>query len=137
MLGEFGRVPAGGGEDAGFGHTSELLQETVWYVVVVVVYAAGILSAQCCSFVKLESLFQFDYFCVPCRKLVMLFVSCHERYACLSVSLSVCDVLPLIINNMEMRLPASLLHKYMHKAAEFYIGYVTRGPCADAQIPGG
>ncbi|XP_072548959.1 integrator complex subunit 10 isoform X2 [Salminus brasiliensis] len=48
--------------------------------------------------------------------------------------LFVCDVLPLIINNMEMRLPASLLHKYMHKAAEFYIGYVTRGPSADAQL---
>ncbi|XP_007260378.1 integrator complex subunit 10 isoform X2 [Astyanax mexicanus] len=48
--------------------------------------------------------------------------------------LFVCDVLPLIINNMEMRLPASLLHKYMHKAAEFYIGYVTRGPGADTQI---
>ncbi|XP_017565232.1 integrator complex subunit 10 isoform X2 [Pygocentrus nattereri] len=50
--------------------------------------------------------------------------------------LFVCDVLPLIINNMEMRLPASLLHKYMHKAAEFYIGYVTRGPCTDPQLQG-
>ncbi|XP_066497646.1 integrator complex subunit 10 isoform X2 [Hoplias malabaricus] len=50
--------------------------------------------------------------------------------------LFVCDVLPLIINNMEMRLPASLLHKYLHKAAEFYIGYITRGPGADAQLQG-
>ncbi|KAB5554202.1 hypothetical protein PHYPO_G00047460 [Pangasianodon hypophthalmus] len=56
-------------------------------------------------------------------------VNCYRK-------LFVCDVLPLIINNMEMRLPASLLHKYMHKAAEFYIGYVTRGPSADAQLQG-
>uniref|UniRef100_A0A4W5QU14 Integrator complex subunit 10 n=1 Tax=Hucho hucho TaxID=62062 RepID=A0A4W5QU14_9TELE len=41
--------------------------------------------------------------------------------------LFVCDVLPLIINNVDMRLSASLLLKYMLKAAEFYIGYVTRG----------
>uniref|UniRef100_A0A8C4E0U5 Integrator complex subunit 10 n=1 Tax=Dicentrarchus labrax TaxID=13489 RepID=A0A8C4E0U5_DICLA len=40
--------------------------------------------------------------------------------------LFVCDVLPLVINNMDMRLPASLMQKYMLKAAEFYIGYVTR-----------
>uniref|UniRef100_A0A3P9AD26 Integrator complex subunit 10 n=1 Tax=Esox lucius TaxID=8010 RepID=A0A3P9AD26_ESOLU len=45
--------------------------------------------------------------------------------------LFVCDVLPLIIKNMDMRLPTSLLQKYMLKAAEFYIGYVTRGPSAD------
>ncbi|XP_061102240.1 integrator complex subunit 10 isoform X2 [Conger conger] len=50
--------------------------------------------------------------------------------------LFVCDVLPLIINNPDMRLPASLLYKYMHKAAEFYIGYVTRGPSADSTLPG-
>uniref|UniRef100_A0A672J4K2 Integrator complex subunit 10 n=1 Tax=Salarias fasciatus TaxID=181472 RepID=A0A672J4K2_SALFA len=50
--------------------------------------------------------------------------------------LFVCDVLPLVINNMDMRLPASLMQKYMLKAAEFYIGYVTRGPSADAQIQG-
>ncbi|XP_062840980.1 integrator complex subunit 10 isoform X1 [Trichomycterus rosablanca] len=56
-------------------------------------------------------------------------VNCYRK-------LFVCDVLPLIINNMEMRLPASLLHKYMLKAAEFYIGYVTRGPGADAQLQG-
>ncbi|KAI2656692.1 Integrator complex subunit 10 [Labeo rohita] len=37
--------------------------------------------------------------------------------------LFVCDVLPLILNNPEMRLPVSLLYKYMHKAAEFYICY--------------
>uniref|UniRef100_A0A672J4J5 Integrator complex subunit 10 n=1 Tax=Salarias fasciatus TaxID=181472 RepID=A0A672J4J5_SALFA len=49
---------------------------------------------------------------------------------------AVCDVLPLVINNMDMRLPASLMQKYMLKAAEFYIGYVTRGPSADAQIQG-
>ncbi|XP_036372599.1 integrator complex subunit 10 isoform X1 [Megalops cyprinoides] len=50
--------------------------------------------------------------------------------------LFVCDVLPLIINNHDMRLPASLLYKYMHKAAEFYISYVTRGPSADGQLQG-
>ncbi|XP_077388748.1 integrator complex subunit 10 isoform X1 [Festucalex cinctus] len=48
--------------------------------------------------------------------------------------LFVCDVLPLVINNMEMRLPASLMQKYILKAAEFYIGYVTRGPSPDGQI---
>lgn len=47
-----------------------------------------------------------------------------------------CDVLPLIINNVDMRLPTSLLLKYMLKAAEFYIGYVTRGPSADGQLQG-
>uniref|UniRef100_A0A667WQ47 Integrator complex subunit 10 n=1 Tax=Myripristis murdjan TaxID=586833 RepID=A0A667WQ47_9TELE len=50
--------------------------------------------------------------------------------------LFVCDVLPLIINNVDMRLPASLLQKYMLKAAEFYIGYVTRGPSPDGQMQG-
>ncbi|XP_004545465.3 integrator complex subunit 10 isoform X1 [Maylandia zebra] len=50
--------------------------------------------------------------------------------------LFVCDVLPLVINNMDMRLPASLMQKYMLKAAEFYIGYVTRGPSPDGQIQG-
>lgn len=49
---------------------------------------------------------------------------------------TVCDVLPLIINNVDMRLPASLLQKYMLKAAEFYIGYVTRGPSPDGQMQG-
>ncbi|XP_077589769.1 integrator complex subunit 10 isoform X2 [Stigmatopora nigra] len=48
--------------------------------------------------------------------------------------LFVCDVLPLVINNTDMRLPASLLQKYILKAAEFYIGYVTRGPSPDGQI---
>ncbi|XP_037116740.1 integrator complex subunit 10 isoform X1 [Syngnathus acus] len=48
--------------------------------------------------------------------------------------LFVCDVLPLVLNNMDMRLPASLMQKYILKAAEFYIGYVTRGPSADGQI---
>ncbi|XP_061581206.1 integrator complex subunit 10 isoform X2 [Cololabis saira] len=48
--------------------------------------------------------------------------------------LFVCDVLPLVINNMDMRLPASLMQKYILKAAEFYIGYVTRGPSPDVQI---
>lgn len=37
---------------------------------------------------------------------------------------------------MDMRLPASLMQKYMLKAAEFYIGYVARGPSADVQIQG-
>ncbi|XP_068570799.1 integrator complex subunit 10 isoform X1 [Cebidichthys violaceus] len=50
--------------------------------------------------------------------------------------LFVCDVLPLVINNMDMRLPASLMQKYMLKAAEFYIGYVTRGPSPDVQTQG-
>ncbi|XP_024139073.1 integrator complex subunit 10 isoform X1 [Oryzias melastigma] len=50
--------------------------------------------------------------------------------------LFVCDVLPLIINNMDIRLPASLMQKYILKAAEFYIGYVTRGPSADVQLQG-
>ncbi|XP_034037399.1 integrator complex subunit 10 isoform X2 [Thalassophryne amazonica] len=50
--------------------------------------------------------------------------------------LFVCDVLPLVINNMDMRLPASLMQRYMLKAAEFYISYVTRGPSADGQIQG-
>ncbi|XP_051930160.1 integrator complex subunit 10 isoform X2 [Hippocampus zosterae] len=48
--------------------------------------------------------------------------------------LFVCDVFPLVINNMDMRLPASLMQKYILKAAEFYIGYVTRGPSPDGQI---
>ncbi|XP_016121499.1 integrator complex subunit 10-like, partial [Sinocyclocheilus grahami] len=48
--------------------------------------------------------------------------------------LFVCDVLPLILNNADMCLPVSLLYKYMHKAAEFYICYVTREPSADAQM---
>ncbi|XP_038152479.1 integrator complex subunit 10 isoform X2 [Cyprinodon tularosa] len=50
--------------------------------------------------------------------------------------LFVCDVLPLVISNMDMRLPASLMQKYILKAAEFYIGYVTRGPSADMQLQG-
>lgn len=50
--------------------------------------------------------------------------------------ISVCDVLPLVIKNVDMRLPASLMQKYMLKAAEFYIGYVTRGPSPDVQIHG-
>lgn len=50
--------------------------------------------------------------------------------------LFVCDVLPLVIKNVDMRLPANLMQKYMLKAAEFYIGYVTRGPSSDAQIHG-
>ncbi|XP_063311876.1 integrator complex subunit 10 isoform X1 [Pelobates fuscus] len=47
--------------------------------------------------------------------------------------LFVCDVLPLIINNLDVRLPASLLYKYLNKAAEFYINYVTRSPQIDNQ----
>ncbi|KAK0132853.1 Integrator complex subunit 10 [Merluccius polli] len=50
--------------------------------------------------------------------------------------LFVCEVLPLIINNVDMRLPASLLQKYILKAAEFYIGYVARGPSSDGQMQG-
>uniref|UniRef100_A0A1A8JP92 Integrator complex subunit 10 n=2 Tax=Nothobranchius kuhntae TaxID=321403 RepID=A0A1A8JP92_NOTKU len=50
--------------------------------------------------------------------------------------LFVCDVLPLVMNNMDMRLPTSLMQKYILKAAEFYIGYVSRGPSPDVQIQG-
>uniref|UniRef100_A0A8C5LTD4 Integrator complex subunit 10 n=1 Tax=Leptobrachium leishanense TaxID=445787 RepID=A0A8C5LTD4_9ANUR len=50
--------------------------------------------------------------------------------------LFVCDVLPLIINNLDVRLPASLLYKYLNKAAEFYINYITRSPQADSQHQG-
>ncbi|XP_018432361.1 PREDICTED: integrator complex subunit 10 isoform X2 [Nanorana parkeri] len=50
--------------------------------------------------------------------------------------LFVCDVLPLIINNLDVRLPASLLYKYLNKAAEFYINYVTRSPQNDSQQQG-
>ncbi|TRY98489.1 hypothetical protein DNTS_014629 [Danionella cerebrum] len=50
--------------------------------------------------------------------------------------LFVCDVLPLILSNAEMRLPASLLHKYLLRAAEFYICYVSREPATDPQMPG-
>ncbi|XP_051865996.1 integrator complex subunit 10 isoform X2 [Pristis pectinata] len=50
--------------------------------------------------------------------------------------LFVCDVLPLIINNPEVRLPPNLLYQYLHKAAEFYIGYVTRSPSLESQHQG-
>ncbi|XP_069781376.1 integrator complex subunit 10 isoform X7 [Narcine bancroftii] len=50
--------------------------------------------------------------------------------------LFVCDVLPLIINNPEVRLPPNLLYQYLHKAAEFYIGYVTRSPSLENQHQG-
>ncbi|XP_059821115.1 integrator complex subunit 10 isoform X1 [Hypanus sabinus] len=50
--------------------------------------------------------------------------------------LFVCDVLPLIINNPEVRLPSNLLYQYLHKAAEFYIGYVTRSPSLESQHQG-
>ncbi|XP_066430225.1 integrator complex subunit 10 isoform X1 [Eleutherodactylus coqui] len=50
--------------------------------------------------------------------------------------LFVCDVLPLIINNPDVRLPSSLLYKYLNKAVEFYINYVTRSPQTDPQHQG-
>uniref|UniRef100_UPI00398F2F8B integrator complex subunit 10 isoform X2 n=1 Tax=Pristiophorus japonicus TaxID=55135 RepID=UPI00398F2F8B len=50
--------------------------------------------------------------------------------------LFVCDVLPLIINNPDVRLPANLLYQYLHKAAEFYIGYVTRSLSLESQHQG-
>ncbi|MBN3283486.1 INT10 protein, partial [Polyodon spathula] len=56
-------------------------------------------------------------------------VNCYRK-------LFVCDVLPLVINNPDMRLPASLLYKYLHKAAEFYIAYVTKAPSAESQHQG-
>lgn len=52
------------------------------------------------------------------------------------LDLSVCDVLPLIINNPDVRLPANLLYKYLNKAAEFYINYVTRSAQIENQYPG-
>ncbi|XP_021025279.1 integrator complex subunit 10 isoform X7 [Mus caroli] len=50
--------------------------------------------------------------------------------------LFVCDVLPLIINNHDVRLPANLLYKYLNKAAEFYINYVTRSTQSENQHQG-
>ncbi|XP_013923586.1 PREDICTED: integrator complex subunit 10 isoform X1 [Thamnophis sirtalis] len=50
--------------------------------------------------------------------------------------LFVCDVLPLIINNPDVRLPSTLLYKYLNKAAEFYINYVTRSSPTENQYPG-
>uniref|UniRef100_A0A4W3IW96 Integrator complex subunit 10 n=1 Tax=Callorhinchus milii TaxID=7868 RepID=A0A4W3IW96_CALMI len=50
--------------------------------------------------------------------------------------LFVCDVLPLIINNLDVRLPANLLYQYLHKAAEFYISYITRSPSLENQHQG-
>ncbi|XP_054999708.1 integrator complex subunit 10 isoform X4 [Sorex araneus] len=50
--------------------------------------------------------------------------------------LFVCDVLPLIINNHDVRLPANLLYKYLNKAAEFYINYVTRSAQMESQHQG-
>lgn len=54
----------------------------------------------------------------------------------LCVLLLVCDVLPLIINNPDVRLPANLLYKYLNKAAEFYINYVTRSMQTENQYQG-
>ncbi|XP_067413045.1 integrator complex subunit 10 isoform X5 [Emydura macquarii macquarii] len=50
--------------------------------------------------------------------------------------LFVCDVLPLIVNNPDVRLPANLLYKYLNKAAEFYINYVTRSTQMESQYQG-
>uniref|UniRef100_A0A8D2LP04 Integrator complex subunit 10 n=1 Tax=Varanus komodoensis TaxID=61221 RepID=A0A8D2LP04_VARKO len=50
--------------------------------------------------------------------------------------LFVCDVLPLIINNPDVRLPANLLYKYLNKATEFYINYVTRSAQMESQYQG-
>ncbi|XP_078530492.1 integrator complex subunit 10 isoform X1 [Lissotriton helveticus] len=50
--------------------------------------------------------------------------------------LFVCDVLPLIINNPDVRLPASLLCKYLNKAAEFYLNYASRCPQTESAHPG-
>lgn len=55
---------------------------------------------------------------------------------CCLFSILVCDVLPLIINNPDVRLPASLLYKYLNKAAEFYINYVTRSTQTESQYQG-
>ncbi|XP_054847121.1 integrator complex subunit 10 isoform X2 [Eublepharis macularius] len=56
-------------------------------------------------------------------------VNCYRK-------LFVCDVLPLIINNLDVRLPAALLYKYLNKAAEFYINYVTRSTQVESQYQG-
>ncbi|XP_060103840.1 LOW QUALITY PROTEIN: integrator complex subunit 10 [Heteronotia binoei] len=56
-------------------------------------------------------------------------VNCYRK-------LFVCDVLPLIINNPDVRLPAALLYKYLNKAAEFYITYVTRSTQVESQYQG-
>lgn len=62
MLGEFRRIAAGGGEHAGPGHTSQLLQETVRYVVflssagVVLMKAEGIQDDQ----LRLNAKFRFE-----------------------------------------------------------------------------
>ncbi|XP_070584123.1 integrator complex subunit 10 isoform X1 [Erythrolamprus reginae] len=50
--------------------------------------------------------------------------------------LFVCDVLPLIINNCDVQPPSTLLYKYLNKAAEFYINYVTRSSLTENQYPG-
>ncbi|XP_069482755.1 integrator complex subunit 10 isoform X2 [Ambystoma mexicanum] len=50
--------------------------------------------------------------------------------------LFVCDVLPLIINNPDVRLLPSLLYKYLNKAAEFYMNYATRSPQLESQHQG-
>ncbi|XP_048366583.1 integrator complex subunit 10 isoform X2 [Sphaerodactylus townsendi] len=56
-------------------------------------------------------------------------VNCYRK-------LFVCDVLPLVINNPDVRLPAALLYKYLNKAAEFYINYVTRSTQLESQYQG-
>lgn len=61
---------------------------------------------------------------------------CIDIYLYIHSLFLVCDVLPLVMKNVDMRLPANLMQKYMLKAAEFYIGYVTRGPSSDGQIHG-
>ncbi|KAK2093750.1 Integrator complex subunit 10 [Saguinus oedipus] len=55
---------------------------------------------------------------------------------CIPYYFCVCDVLPLIINNHDVRLPANLLYKYLNKAAEFYINYVTRSTQIENQHQG-
>ncbi|TKC44053.1 hypothetical protein EI555_002532, partial [Monodon monoceros] len=50
--------------------------------------------------------------------------------------LFVCDVLPLIINNHDILLSANLVYKYLNKAAEFNINYVTRSTQIESQHQG-
>lgn len=59
-----------------------------------------------------------------------------DKFNLISLSFLVCDVLPLIINNPDVRLPSTLLYKYLNKAAEFYINYVTRSSLTENQYPG-
>lgn len=115
--GHFRRVIIRGGDCGEAGHASQLFQEAVWYIITFTVYLKNV----------------FFFICVILLQSVSLLCG---FVLSLSLCVSVCDVLPLVLNNPDMCLPASLLYKYLHKAAEFYICYVTREPSADGQMTG-